>query len=228
MTQPFRVPAALRAVVKGSVCLAALSASLIALPDPAEANWFSSGPSAATAQAEGRWHKGPRGYHAMCAREPKLCMHDYQAAQNTGSSAPARLDDARWDALDALNRDINWQIRPVEDRGRDHWTKGVYQGDCEDYVIAKKQALIAAGWSADQLLYAVVEGVYSPYHLVLVVRTGQGDFVLDNLTDRIHAWEDSGYTFVVRQSADNPTQWAYVDGNGLQIAEAGRGGLATR
>ena len=88
--------------------------------------------------------------------------------------------------------------------------------------------MIEADWSADQLLYAVVEGISSPYHLVLVVRTDRGDFVLDNLTDRITSWEDSGYTFVIRQSAEDPTQWAYVSGSGQRTGALGTAGVGTQ
>lgn len=228
MVMPDRVMAAVRGAMTGKLCLMLVLLGGAGVPAQAEAGWFSRGPAAATTQVEGRWHKGPRGYHAMCAREPELCQHDYRAAMTAGQSAPAPLDAARWDQLRRVNRDLNWAIRPVADRGRDHWTLGTYRGDCEDYAIAKKHALIQAGWAPDQLLYAVVEGRASPYHLVLVVRTDRGDYVLDNLTDRIRPWADSGYRFVIRQTAADPTRWVTVPVHGERTAAMGLAGLVTR
>ena len=34
--------------------------------------------------------------------------------------------------------------------------------DCEDYALAKRAALIAAGWPPEALLLGVVKGVESP------------------------------------------------------------------
>lgn len=228
MIKPIRVTEVFKAAARGKFCLLILGFTALVPVAPAQADWLDSIPRFASAQAEGGWHKGPRGYHSMCARDPKLCMYDYQARQDQGVSAPKRLDQPQWNELDRLNREMNRAIRPRTDPGPDHWTLGVYSGDCEDYAIAKKHALIEADWSADQLLYAVVEGISSPYHLVLVVRTDRGDFVLDNLTDRITSWEDSGYTFVIRQSAEDPTQWAYVPGSGQRTGTLGTAGVGTQ
>lgn len=207
-----------------SVTVTFLGALLAAVGTPSVAADLPNRIYKATAQGEGRTHSGPRGYHTMCAREPKLCMYDYQAGQSLGVSAPHPLTRRSWRQLDQINRDLNWQIRPIDDNDNhgvaDYWTIGITHGDCEDYVIAKKHALIDAGWSADQLLYAVVEGRSSPYHLVLIVRTDRGDFVLDNLTNRVRSWKDSGYTFIVRQSAANPTKWVHVTHDARKVAVA--------
>ena len=116
--------------------------------------------------------------------------------------------------LRRINSKVNARIRAGHDYElygiSDFWTSGRKIGDCEDYMIAKKQALIAAGWSADQVLYAVVIGSETPYHAVLIVRTDKGDLVLDNLRGQILDWRASGYRFVVRQSAANPQQWVRV------------------
>ena len=230
MDMPIWVTAAVKAAARGTFAIFTGAVLLSSLPTAAEAGWFSrnSAPKPATFQAEGGFHRGPSGYHRMCAREPEYCRHDAAAAEDQGVSAPGNLDDARWKELVSINSDFNWRIRPVEDRGPDHWTMGRRYGDCEDYAIAKKHALIAAGWAPDQLLYAVVEGRRSPYHLVLIVRTDKGDYVLDNLTDRIRPWQDSGYKFIVRQRAENPTKWAYVTGAGDRLAQVGRPNVITR
>jgi predicted transglutaminase-like cysteine proteinase len=116
-----------------------------------------------------------------------------------------------WVELNNINRAVNARIHSARDdvlHGiADHWTEGQTEGDCEDYAIAKKQALIAAGWSADQLLYAVVEGPQTPFHAVLLVRTSEGDVILDNLTEGILTARESGYRFIARQSMSDPYRW---------------------
>lgn len=165
-------------------------------------------------QAEGRYHGGPKAYRAMCARDPALCAFDRDAARQDGTSPAAAMTKRHWDQLQEINMRINQRLVPRDDIDvygtSDFWTAGRFVGDCEDYMIAKKKALIAAGWSADQLLYAVVVGRQTPYHAVLVVRTDRGDFVLDNLTDRVLPWDVSGYQFVIRQSAADPSRWVRV------------------
>jgi predicted transglutaminase-like cysteine proteinase len=47
-------------------------------------------------------------------------------------------------------------------------------------------------------------------HAVLLVRTSSGDFVLDNKTDTIRAWQDTAYRFVKRQSVADPNRWVSV------------------
>ncbi|MFK7942449.1 MAG: transglutaminase-like cysteine peptidase [Paracoccaceae bacterium] len=219
MYMPIRVSAAAKAAARGSFALIFGALGVLATTAPAEANWFSSTPVKATVQAEGSFHKGPRGYHRMCVREPDLCAYDRQAAETQGATAPAPIDKARWQQVDDINSNLNWKIRPRVDQGPDYWTIGLRSGDCEDYAIAKKHALIEAGFSPDQLLYAVVGGIRTRYHLVLILRTEHGDYVLDNLTDRIKPWERSGYSFVVRQTAENPMQWARITGADTRVAQ---------
>jgi len=199
-----------------NVFSACLAMALMTVTGQARAGWFDlHPPGPSTPMAEGRPHLGPHAYHAMCAREPMLCAADFRAS--TGMpGAPATMTEPRWQQVLDLNERLNDAIRPRDDIDvygvSDYWTEGRGIGDCEDYIIAKKQALMRAGWRADQLLYAVVEGFRLPYHAVLVLRTMDGDYVLDNLTDRIEPWEETGYDFVIRQSAAAPANWVRVSG----------------
>ena len=141
---------------------ACLAMVLMAVTGQARAGWFDPHPPGpATPMVEGRSHLGPRAYHAMCAHEPKLCAADFRAS-NGMPGVPATMTERRWQQVLDLNERINDAIRPRDDTDAygvsDYWTEGRGIGDCEDYIIAKKQALMRAGWRADQLLYAVVEG----------------------------------------------------------------------
>lgn len=175
--------------------------------------------AAEPAQREGAVHAGPTAYHQMCDREPGLCEPDRIAGELPGATPDAVLTAERWAELVRINEGVNTGLREMPDSAiygtSDFWTAGRRSGDCEDFMIAKKQALIDAGWAADQLLYAVVEGVETPYHAVLVVRTDRGDLVLDNLRNEILRWSESGYRFVIRQSKSDPRLWVRVgDGRG--------------
>jgi predicted transglutaminase-like cysteine proteinase len=42
---------------------------------------------------------------------------------------------------------------------------------------------------------------------VLTVRTDRGDFVLDELRDKILLWFNTEYTYLKRQSSGDPSRW---------------------
>ena len=50
---------------------------------------------------------------------------------------------------------------------------------------------------------------------MLVMRTDDGDFVLDNLTSRILPWQATGYTFLRIQNPARPSQWSAVLAGGV-------------
>ena len=68
-------------------------------------------------------------------------------------------------------------------------------------------ALIAAGISADRLLIAVALDRKRQVHAVLILRSDMGDFVLDNMTNRVLGWNQTGYTFLRMQDPRQPSRW---------------------
>jgi predicted transglutaminase-like cysteine proteinase len=84
-------------------------------------------------------------------------------------------------------------------------------GDCEDYVLLKRRILIQSGWPREALLVAVVRDKDGDGHAVLTVTTDKGDYVLDNQTEKILLWSETGYRFVKRQSQSNPNVWVSLD-----------------
>ncbi len=48
-------------------------------------------------------------------------------------------------------------------------------------------------------------------HAVLMIRTSRGDFILDNKTNAVLAWHDTGYVYVKRESQDGPG-WVSLGG----------------
>lgn len=110
------------------------------------------------------------------------------------------MDSDDWKILAQVNRTLNRTIRYSTDERQhgvvDYWdvpTGPDPRGDCDDYVLAKRRALIEAGFPARALSIALVETGLGENHAVLLVSTDTGEFVLDNKTSRILRWDRAGY-----------------------------------
>jgi predicted transglutaminase-like cysteine proteinase len=152
----------------------------------------------------------PYGVVEFCQREPAECRDGPLEDQRR------RGDRDELAELDRVNRAVNKDIAPVSDQDlygvTEYWTlprNG--KGDCEDYVLLKRQRLMAAGWPASSLLITVVLDEKSEGHAILTVRTVAGDFILDNKTDDMKLWHKTPYRFIMRQSYLNPKVWMSLD-----------------
>jgi len=143
----------------------------------------------------------------------EFCV-EYDPECKTKPSTPRDivLSIQAWKDLERVNHWVNANIKPMTDM--DHW--GVIErwnypddgyGDCEDYVLLKRRMLMQAGWPREALLITVVRDKNSDGHAVLTVKTDNGEFILDNQTDDILLWSDTGYRFVKRQSQSDPNVW---------------------
>ena len=83
-------------------------------------------------------------------------------------------------------------------------------GDCDNYVLLKRKMLIEAGWPREALLITVVRDKNGAGHAILTVKTDRGEFILDNLTQDILVWSETGYEFVKRQSQTDPNLWVSI------------------
>jgi predicted transglutaminase-like cysteine proteinase len=112
-----------------------------------------------------------------------------------GNFAASLRDDGIIVKLEAVNGYVNARVRFVDDRVQfgvaDRWmpaseTLARGRGDCEDFALAKRAMLRAAG-VPDKDLYLVVLKDLSRRadHAVLVVRAAGRFLVLDNGTNRI-------------------------------------------
>ena len=153
----------------------------------------------------GKETRAPSGYVDFCERHPGECT--FTATARTS----AILNSERWSELNEVNFKYNSSIRPVTDQQllnrREYWQYPDRAGDCEDYVLAKRRELIARGWQETDLLIATARNRRGELHALLVVSTLQGDFVLDNVTNQIHAWDAAPYRWVSRQSQQDPLVW---------------------
>ncbi len=157
----------------------------------------------------------PVGWTSFCKAQPAEC------AAGQKSDDVIRLDRDGWTQLQQINGLVNREIQGIGDD--DHY--GIYKlgiinwwtypddgaGNCNDYVLLKKKLLVEAGWPRSALLLTVVLDTHNEGHLVLMARTNDGDLILDNLTDTIKTWDGTGYTFIKRQSADNPNDWVRLE-----------------
>lgn len=142
----------------------------------------------------------PLGFQLLCIKSPKECQG--------GGKASVAMTQQLMATLKSVNSKYNRAIKPRADKnGQDIWTVGASAGDCEDYVLAKRRALIRAGFPASSLRIAYVKTRKGEGHAVLVVKTNGKDLVLDNLTAAIKPLSQTGYR-IVSMSGSNPRQWS--------------------
>lgn len=151
----------------------------------------------------------PIGHYDFCRANPAEC------SIRPSNLAPAKMTDAFLQKLTSVTIKVNAAVKPMSDDdiyGKDEvWAypdKGV--GDCEDYVLEKRRELNRMGVSFAALLVTVVRKPDGEGHAVLTVRTDKGDFLLDNLTDKVRQWDETDYTFLKRQAIDNTGRWVSI------------------
>jgi predicted transglutaminase-like cysteine proteinase len=153
----------------------------------------------------------PPGFDGICERYAWVC----------GRKAGVLTVGIDMLALAArVNRAVNNTVRQLSDYAQygrnEYWELPTPRGgDCEDLALLKKFRLIGEGVPADRLLMATVLDRQQRPHAVLVVRSHNGDFVLDSAGDRILNWRDTGYSFLRMQRPDAPSRWNAVLAGGL-------------
>ncbi|MDB5569245.1 MAG: transglutaminase family protein [Hyphomicrobiales bacterium] len=153
----------------------------------------------------------PIGWTEFCRRYHGECRVDAMPA------ADVIYDFESRSLITRINKRVNAQITARTDM--ENW--GVVErwdfaengfGDCEDYVLLKRRALIEAGLPRQALLVTVVTDLEGDGHAVLTVKTDRGDFILDNMTDDVKLWRETPYAFVKRQSQIDPNAWLSLTG----------------
>lgn len=142
----------------------------------------------------------PRAAVRFCRDNPEECA--------PVTPTRVRLDAAAMSALWHVNTLVNASIQPrAEVAGQDAWLLGQREGDCDDYAVQKRHELRRLGFPASALLLAAGYLPDGEAHLVLVVATDQGDYVLDNLGHEILPWDLVPLRWISRQSAHDPRHW---------------------
>lgn len=152
-----------------------------------------------------------RGYTLAPMGFIRFCMQ-YASDCSAAAAEPMALTTERQEQMQSVNLSVNRRISPKADApGQDIWSLNVSAGDCDDYAAQKRHELIALGWPQGALLFAAVWTSRGEAHLVLVVRTDRGDFILDNLRSQILHTAESNYRWEKMQSARSPLYWVEVD-----------------
>jgi predicted transglutaminase-like cysteine proteinase len=154
----------------------------------------------------------PIGHYEFCQRNNEECSITSKGVQ------PARVTDFGWNVIKDVNSSVNNRILPMTDQdiyGKDEvWSYPSDVGDCEDFVLEKRRELMEKGFSISNLLITVVRKPDGEGHAVLTVRTIDGDFILDNLDDRVRLWSETPYRFMKRQADYDTGRWVKIENSG--------------
>ena len=165
---------------------------------------------AATSMTIGGGALPPMGFIDFCKRHPDSCSKVRSRPEGV------ELTRQRYAQLHDVQADVNRRVRPrrdVDQYGRlEHWAYPGQYGDCEDYALEKRRRLIALGWPRSALLMALAEIKKNDHHLVLVVATSKGDYVLDNRYRRVLPWDELPYRWLKRQSQEAEAAWMTIVG----------------
>jgi predicted transglutaminase-like cysteine proteinase len=151
----------------------------------------------------------PMAFTMFCLHNPQECRLPRFVFRPHGVSMTAE----RWNDLVGVNRDVNRAIIPQAETGgpgRETWRVAPRAGNCHDYAVTKRHALMARGWPSHALILAEVVTSRGEHHLVLVARMRDGDLVLDNLSASVRPMAQTRYQWVRAQSPMNPNFWSTV------------------
>lgn len=151
------------------------------------------------------------GLSTQVATVTPLSMQYFCAAHRnecaSGGSSSVTMSPDLLAVLKQINVRVNGAIRPVAERGGvDRWQLNPTSGDCEDFALSKRSALIRNGIPSGSLRIAYTHTRRGEPHAVLVVKTSQGDYVLDNLNNAVKTLRATGYN-IRSMSSPNPTRW---------------------
>lgn len=152
-----------------------------------------------------------------------------QAVAPPAQGATLVMDARTWATVNRVNTKVNRDIirktdldnYGVNDRWNTPLEDGTKFGDCEDYVLEKRRALIAEGFPPSALSIAVVTTAWNASHAVLLVAGDKGEYVLDNLSPWVMPWNEAPYTFRTRQVAGDAFHWATVTPAASSLKYAG-------
>jgi predicted transglutaminase-like cysteine proteinase len=150
----------------------------------------------------------PMAFSQFCVRYPDECK-----VKKIFRGGLLRLSASRRLELARVNASVNANIVPeanLEGLAGEAWLINPDRGDCNDYAVTKRHELMARGWPSRALLLSEVVVASGKHHLVLVVRSSEGDLVMDSLTDRIKPWFDVPYRWVRMQMPGVARLWTTI------------------
>lgn len=141
----------------------------------------------------------------------RFCRDNQSDCQAGDGPSLVEVGQAQRRELALINASVNRAIKPTYDAADDdEWAADVTSGDCEDYALTKRRQLVARGWPSRSLRIAVGKTPQGEGHAVLVVKTSQGDLVLDNRTNSVRPYNQTDLRWEKIQSQDNPRLWLEI------------------
>jgi predicted transglutaminase-like cysteine proteinase len=140
----------------------------------------------------------PFSFSKFCVRKPERCAPSENVQQ-----IPFDADNRK--KLEQVQHDVNRSISGLE-----KWNDDATRNDCTDYALTKRSRLLDMGYPSSALLIAVAFVPNGVAHLLLVVATDQGDFVLDNLRQNVVRWDQLPYRWVMRSTPQDPKRWQAI------------------
>ena len=138
---------------------------------------------------------------AFCLKYPDQC-------EDKGGGAVVTLDAKNQAMIDGVNSAINSAIVSREDPARTGtWEINPPAGDCNDYAVSKRSELIEGGLPERAVRLAIGMTPEGIGHTVVVIRTTNGDMVIDNRNYDIKRWDRTDLAWLKVQSSANPKLW---------------------
>ncbi|RXT47726.1 transglutaminase-like cysteine peptidase [Bradyrhizobium betae] len=149
----------------------------------------------------------PMAFNRFCHRYEAECRSRPLFRGGPVQLTPERLKDLK-QVNEAVNRDI--VAARLDNEAEEAWVLNPARGDCNDYAVTKRHELLKRGWPARVLLLSEVVVPSGEHHLVLVVRTNEGDVVLDNLNAQLRPWSRAPYRWVRMQLPNSSKLWTTI------------------
>lgn len=177
----------------------------------------------------------PQGVFEFCIGRLEICglaPSESQADEDTAKTSPvSKADDDAFDMTDeellavahAVNARVNVAITYRSDRDQwdaeEAWVLPISEarvnyGDCEDYALEKRQALLELGVPASRLALVTGWSRSTGMHAVLMLRMPEADYVLDNNSPYLLPAGETPYRWLSLQQGENLLQWARVTAPG--------------
>ncbi|MFK0382405.1 MULTISPECIES: transglutaminase-like cysteine peptidase [Rhizobium/Agrobacterium group] len=161
----------------------------------------------------------PIGHYEFCQTYQSECR------PTSLDNGPMKLTEDSWKTILDVNYTVNTTITPMTDMEiygvEERWAYPTTAGDCEDFVLLKRKMLMNKGISPSNLLITVVLQPNGQGHAVLTVRTDRGDFILDNMRNKVMNWSETEYTYLKRQDSANPGRWVKIQDGRATTAVGG-------
>lgn len=188
----------------------------------------------------------PQGVFEFCIGRLEICglaSEEGESSEDTAKTSPGEKADEAFAMTDeellavahAVNAQVNVAITYRSDRDQwdteEAWVLPISEarvnyGDCEDYALEKRQALLELGVPASRLALVTGWSRSTGMHAVLMLRMPDADYVLDNNSPYLLPAGETPYRWLSLQQGENLLQWARVTAPG-QIRSGQDASIAT-